>query len=183
MCPDPTPQESPEAPAAPPARVLPTASDIAAFIAGNEVPGVAHLFDQLTIQRFDILGMQIRKEELLPQHWQLLPNVDLDLERFDSLPEVGTLRTSYRDQQLSRSRLQALRPVWIHLRGKQPSLWTVADLFVALRKIIDNGDDVDFHQLLSAVRDVWRAMTLPAGQERLDELWAILDFVGSKTKK
>ncbi len=182
MSPDPALEATTE-PTAPPPRALPTESEIAAFIQGDDLPGIAHLFDQLPIARFDILGMQIRKEELLPQHWQLLPTVEVDEDRFDTLPEVGTLRTVYRDQDLSRARLQALRPVWVHLRGKQPSLWTVADLFVALRKIIAEGDEVDFHQLLAGVRDIWRNMTLPAGQERLGELWAVLEFVRSKTKK
>ncbi len=167
----------------PPARVIPSAEDVAAFIDGDDVPGIAHFFDQLNLARYDILLMQVRKEELLPQHWQLLPNTDIDADAFDRVPGVGTLRTFYRNQELSRRRLNALRSAWVHLRGKQPSLWTLADVTVAVRRIIEEGEEIDFHDLLAAVRDVWRNMTLPVGQVRLDELWAFLDFVRTKTKK
>lgn len=167
----------------PPARVLPTAEDIAAFIAGEDMPQIGHLFDQRPIKLFDVLWLQLKKEELLPQHWQILPNVEVDPADFDSLSEVGRLRTLYRDQQLSRTRLEQLKTVWIHLRGQQPSLWTVADVFHALRRILEKGDVVDYHHLLAGVRDVWRTMTLPAGRQRLDELWAVLEFVRTKSKK
>lgn len=169
--------------AKPPPRVLPTADDVADFIAGEDVPQIAHLFDQRPLKLFDALWLQLKKEELLPQHWQILPNTEVDPADFDSLPEVGRLRTFYRDQDLARARLAELKTVWTHLRGQQPSLWTMPDVFHALRRILEKGDEVDYHHLLAGVRDVWRTMTLPAGRERLDELWAVLDFVRSKTKK
>ena len=175
------PQENVEAGA--PVRVLPTADDVAAFIAGDDVPRINHLFDQRPLPLFDALWMQLKKEELLPQHWQLLPDTEIDPALFDRLPEVGRLRAFYRHQELSRARLQELQTAWIHLRGQQPSLWTVADVFVALRRIIEAKEEVDFHNLLAAVRDVWRNMTLPAGRDRIDELWLVLEFVRSKTKK
>ena len=72
---------------------------------------------------------------------------------------------------------------WRELAGKQPALWTVADLFAALRRIIDNRLDVDLHDLMSAQRDVWAGMTLPHGRMQLDNLWAVLVFARQKTKK
>src|SRR4051794_26526882 len=94
----------PAAPAAPPApaRALPSQEDIAAWIEGVDNPLLGVLFEGLNVARFDALIMQVRKEELLPQHWQVISdrNVPDDLE-FERLPEVGRLRVRYRDQQLS----------------------------------------------------------------------------------
>jgi hypothetical protein len=42
---------------------------------------------------------------------------------------------------------------------------------------------VNFHDLLSAVRDVWAGMTLPHGRTQLDNLSDVLSFVRQKTKK
>ena len=69
------------------------------------------------------------------------------------------------------------------LAGKQPSLWTVADLTVAMRRIIEQEIEVDHYELLSAVRDVWAGMSLPHGQTQLDQLAGVLAFVRKKTKK
>jgi hypothetical protein len=52
-----------------------------------------------------------------------------------------------------------------------------------MRRIINRQRQVDLHDLLSAVRDVWRDQTLPRGREQLDMLWACLAFVRQKTKK
>ncbi|MGB6851672.1 MAG: hypothetical protein WBG49_03635, partial [Thermoanaerobaculia bacterium] len=84
---------------------------------------------------------------------------------------------------LAERRLGALEAGWHELAGKQPSLWTTPDLFAAIRRIIDHERQVDLHDLLSAVRDVWRDQTLPRGREQLDMLWACLAFVRQKTKK
>ena len=52
-----------------------------------------------------------------------------------------------------------------------------------MRRIIDKKIEIDFHDLLSAVRDVWRNLDLPSGRENLEILWASLAFVRGKTKK
>ena len=62
-------------------------------------------------------------------------------------------------------------------------MWDVSDLFAAMRRIIDKNRDVDFHELLSAVRDVWRDLGLPRGKEQLEVLWACVDLIRRKTKK
>ena len=87
------------------------------------------------------------------------------------------------DGKVLQDRLAALEVAWRELGGKQPALWSVADLFAALRRNIDHTLGVDVHDLLSAVRDVWAGMTLPHGRTQLDGLWAVLLFVRSKTKK
>jgi hypothetical protein len=102
---------------------------------------------------------------------------------FEELPEVRRLRSRYAEDALAERRVGALEVGWRELAGKQPSLWTTPDLFAAIRRIIDHERQVDLHDLLSAVRDVWRDQTLPRGREQLDMLWACLAFVRQKTKK
>jgi hypothetical protein len=170
--------------AAKPARELPSPEQIGAWIAGDDLPSLAHLFDKPSVKLFDALVMQIRKEELLPQHWQVISERQIpdDLE-FHDLGEVKRLRKTYRDGKVVQDRLAALEVAWRELGGKQPSLWTVADLFAVLRRVVDLDLDVDKHDLLSAVRDTWAGMTLPHGRTQLDNLWAVLLFVRQKTKK
>ena len=195
-----TPQEQ-EAPSAPPvapaataaappakpqpaARDLPSEEEIAAWVQGADLPSLANLFNILVLKKYDALVMQIRKAELVPQHWQVIASTEPpDEALFDSLPSVAKLRRGYRDEELARRRLAALKPAWIELRGLQPSLWTTPDLFAAMRRIIDKQIEIDFHDLLSAVRDVWRNLDLPSGKENLEILWASLAFVRGKTKK
>ncbi len=179
------PAEKPAAkPAAKPARVLPSQEEIAAWIEGDDLPSLANLFNILPLVKFDALVMQIRKAELLPQHWQVISSRQAPPDEvFESLPEVGRLRLRYREQELSRRRLAALKVAWRELRGKRPSLWTVPDLFAAMRRILDKKLQVDHHELLSATRDVWRELELPAGTEQLQILWACLSFIRDKTKK
>ena len=78
------------------------------WIAGAEVPAVGGLFSRLNLKTFDALVMQIRKEELLPQHWQVISakSAPPDLE-FDGLAEVGRLRLRHRDQEASRRRIDS----------------------------------------------------------------------------
>ncbi len=180
----PQPAKKPVAPkpAAPP-RDLPTPEQIADWYAGADCPSIDNLFNNLIVMRFDALVMQIRKEELVPQHWQILKSREVDEEVFDTLPEFGRLRVRYKDQELARTRTEALRVAWRELRGKRPNEWTVADLLAAMRRIIDKKLDVDFHELLSAQRDIWDSMTIPFGQEQTEILWAVVAFVGGKTKK
>jgi hypothetical protein len=170
------------APPAPPA--VPSEAELAEWMGGAEIPSVGGLFSRLTLKTFDALVMQIRKEEMLPQHWQVIaaPAAPPEAE-FDSLPEIGRLRLHYRDQELSRRRLANLRLAWRELRGKRPSLWSVPDLFAALRRIYEKGHRVDFYELLSAARDVWRSSAMPAARGHLDMLWACLDFARQKAKK
>jgi hypothetical protein len=193
-----TPQEH-KAPAAPPAepaaaappdkpkpapRELPSEEEIAAWAQGADLPSLANLFNMLPLKRFDALVMQIRKAELVPQHWQVIASTEApDAALFAHLPAVTKLRASYRDTQLAERRLAALETAWIELRGLQPSMWATPDLFAAMRRIIDKELEVDFHDLLSAVRDVWRNLDLPRGRENLEILWASLAFVRGKTKK
>ena len=166
-------------------RHLPSPEEIARWVeAGEDLPALAALFDQLPLARYDILVAQIRKEELLPQHWQVISQRTIPKELvFEELPEVERLRARYAEDGLAERRLGALEVAWRELAGKQPSLWTTPDLFAAMRRIIDRQRQVDLHDLLSAVRDVWRDQTLPRGREQLDMLWACLAFVRQKTKK
>ncbi len=168
----------------PPPRELPSQEQIAAWIEGADLPSLANLFNILPLVKFDALVMQIRKAELVPQHWQVIASTEPpDEALFDTLPSVAKLRLRYRNQELSRRRLAALKVAWRELRGRQPSLWTVPDLFAAMRRIIDKKLEVDFHDLLSATRDVWRDLELPSGREQLEILWACLSFIRDKTKK
>ena len=170
--------------AAKPARELPSPEQIGAWIAGDDLPSLAHLFDKPSVKLFDALVMQIRKEELLPQHWQVVSQRQIaDDQEFHDLGEVKRLRNTYQDGKILQDRLAALEVGWRELGGKQPSLWTVADLFAVLRRVVDLDLDVDTHDLLSAARDTWAGMTLPHGRTQLDNLWAVLLFVRQKTKK
>ncbi len=168
-------------PAAP--RDLPTAAEVAAWIAGGPCPKIGALLD-VPLAKLDALWMQIKKEELLPEHWQPFATVDgaPEDDTFERLAEVGRLRLTYRDQELSRRRLAALKLAWVELRGKQPSLWTVSDLFAAARRLVAKSLTVDWHDLLTATRDVWAGMTVPAGRDQLDHLWIVLGFVREKSK-
>lgn len=178
------PKKAPAGKPATPPRDLPSQEQIAAWVRGDDLPTLSFLFDQLITLRFDALVMQIRKAELLPQHWQVISQREIaDPGAFAGLPAVRRLREGYGDAEAGRNRIAALEVGWTELGGKQPSLWTVADLFVVLRRVIDRKLDVDFNDLLSGARDVWRGQTLPHGRNQLDELWACLSFVRTKTKK
>lgn len=171
-------------PAPPPARELPDLEGIARWAQGEDYPLLGVLFEKLPLPKFDILVMQVKKAELLPQHWQVISSHQVpEGLRFDDLYEAGKLRVQYRDQELSRRRLAALEVAWEELRGKAPSLWTASDVFAALRRIIQKKRDVDFYDLLTAVRDVWSGLTIPHGREQLEVLWGCLEFVRTKTKK
>jgi hypothetical protein len=172
------------APKKPEPRALPGPEDVPRWIAGEEAPVLGALFDQRNLKTFDALVMQIRKDELLPQHWQVITALKAPPdEEFDRLAEVGRLRLRYKDQELARRRIEPLRVAWRELRGKRPGLWNVGDLFAALRRIYDSGEKVDFYELLTATRDVWRDLTLPFGRQQLDLLWNVLELVREKTKK
>ena len=178
-------QPAPQKPVAtpPPARDLPSPEQIGIWMTGEDLPSLAHLFDKPSLKLFDALVMQIRKEELLPQHWQVISHRRVpDSVDFHDLGEVKRLRATYQDGKVLQDRLAALEVAWRELGGKQPALWSVADLFAALRRNIDHNLGVEVHDLLSAVRDVWAGMTLPHGRSQLDGLWAVLLFVRSKTR-
>lgn len=165
-------------------RELPDLEGIARWAEGEDYPLLGVLFESLPLPKFDVLVMQIKKEELLPQHWQVISSHQVpEGLRFDDLYEAGKLRRRYRDQETSRRRLGALEVAWEELRGKAPSLWNASDVFAALRRIIQKKRDVEFYDLLTAVRDVWRDLSLPHGREQLEVLWACLEFVRKKTKK
>lgn len=171
-------------PAAAPPRELPDLEGIGRWARGDEYPLVGVLFENLPLKRFDGLVMQIKKEELLPQHWQVISSHQIpDGVRFDDLYETGKLRLHYKDQELSRRRLGALEVAWEELRGKAPSLWNASDVFAALRRIIQKNREVGFYDLLTAVRDVWMGLSLPHGKEQLEVLWACLEYVRGKTRK
>ena len=184
--PAPPPDPAAAKPAAPPKpepRELPSEEEIAAWVQGADLPSLANLFNILVLKKYDALVMQIRKAELVPQHWQVIAVTEPpDEAAFDQLPAVQKLRRSYRDNALAERRLAALETAWIELRGLQPSMWSTPDLFAAMRRIIDKKIEVDFHDLLSAVRDVWRNLDLPRGRENLEVLWSCLVFVRGKTK-
>ena len=165
-------------------RELPSEEEIAAWVGGADLPSLANLFNILVLKKYDALVMQIKKAELVPQHWQVITSTESpDEATFEALPAVKKLRRGYRDQALADRRLAALKTAWVELRGLQPSMWATSDLFAAMRRIIDKRIEVDFHDLLSAVRDVWRNLDLPRGQENLEILWTCLVFVRGKTKK
>ena len=165
-------------------RELPSEEEIASWVQGADLPSLANLFNILPLKKYDALVMQIKKAELVPQHWQVISSTEApDEAAFEALPAVAKLRRGYRDEALADRRLAALKTAWIELRGLQPSMWAAPDLFAAMRRIIDKKIEVDFHDLLSAVRDVWRNLGLPRGQENLEILWTCLAFVRGKTKK
>lgn len=180
----PAPAARPAPPPAAPPRALPSPEEIAAWIHGADLPTLGALFEGLPVAKFDALVMQVRKEELLPQHWQVLsdhtPPDDLEFER---LAEVGGLRVRYKNQELSRRRIEQLRYGWREMGGRRPAIWTVADLFAAMRRIIDKKRPVDWNELLTAIRDVWRDVNLPHGREQIEVLWACLVQVRKVTKK
>lgn len=169
---------------APPTRQLPSQEEIAAFVEGEDVPTIGTLFEGLETKKFDIHVTMMQKQELLPQHWQVIRRLDAPPDdAFDRLPEVARLRRRYTDPDLAVARLDALRAAWRELRGKQPTLWTVPDLMAALRRIVDRERDVDFTHLLTAIRDVWLGLTVPHGETQLDLLWSCLSLVRERTKK
>jgi hypothetical protein len=181
----PKPDKSAGAPAPPAAaRALPSPEEIGAWIHGAEVPTIGALFEGLPVAKLDALVLQVRKEELIPQHWQVLsdhtPPDDLAFER---LAEVGRLRVRYKDRELSRRRLHHLRFGWRELGGKRPALWSVPDLFAAMRRIIEKKLPVDWTEFLTAQRDIWRDLTLPFGREQLEIFWACLALMRKSTKK
>jgi len=168
----------------PPARVLPSYEDIAAWAGGAEIKSIGTLFEGLKLARFDAFSAQIRNKEILPQHWQPISAEAAPADEvFDGLPEVGNLRVKYADQEMARRRLGAMKVAWRELRGKRPGLWQVGDLVAALRRIIQKDLDVDFYELLSGARDLWRGMTLPMGKEQVEILWAAIAVIRKGTKK
>jgi hypothetical protein len=174
----------PAPPPAAPARPLPSPEEIGEWIHGADLPTLSALFDGLPVAKFDILVMQVRKEELVPQHWQVISNhTPPDDLTFDRLAEVGRLRVRYKDQELSRRRVEQLRLGWRELGGLRPAMWTVADLLAAMRRIIDKKRSVDWNDFLTAQRDVWRDLTLPHGKEQLEVLWNCLVQMRKSTKK
>lgn len=178
------PAVTPPATPAAPARPLPSQEDIADWIDGADVPLIGAPFEGLTMARFDALVMQVRKEEAIPQHWQAISDraVPDDLA-FERLPEVGGLRVRYKDQELSRRRLAPLRLAWRELAGRRPAMWSVSDFFAAMRRLYEHNAKVDWTDLLTAIRDVWRDLELPHGREQLEVLWTCLAIVRKNTKK
>ncbi len=170
--------------AAAPPRALPSDEDISAWIHGTDVPTLGTLFEGVDVKRLDTLVMQVRKEELIPQHWQVLSShaVPEDIV-FQRLPEVGGLRVRYKDQELARRRIHNLRYGWAELGGRRPAMWTVPDLFAAMRRIYDKKHPVDWNDFLCAVRDIWRDSGLPFGKEQLEIFWACLVLIRKNTKK
>jgi len=167
-----------------PPRALPSDEDISAWIHGADVPILGAVFEGIEVKRFDALVMQVRKEELLPQHWQVLSShAAPDDSVFNQLPEVGALRVRYKDQELSRRLLSQLRYGWMELGGRRPALWTVPDVLAAMRRIYDKKHPVNWTDFLTAVRDIWRSSDLPFGREQLEILWACLVLIRKNTKK
>lgn len=172
------------APAAAPPRALPSDADISAWIHGADVPTIGAVFEGIDVKRFDALVMQVRKEELVPQHWQVLSShAAPDDSVYNQLPEVGRLRARYKDQELSRRRLDQLRFGWRELGGRRMALWTVPDMLAAMRRIYDKKHPVNWTDFLTAVRDIWRDSDLPFGREQLEILWACLVLIRKNTKK
>ena len=177
-----TPAAKPK-PAKPPKPPLPSFDDIADWVGGADVATIGNLFSILTLKTFDAKVMQVRKAELLPQHWQVISELTAPPdEEFDALGEIGRLRVAYKDQELARRRIEPLRECWRELRGKRPALWSVLDLFAGMRRLMARGADVDWNDLLTATRDIWLGHKLPFGKEQLTHFWNCLDFIRQKTK-
>ncbi len=179
---------APKKPPPEPPRELPDLDGIARWAQGDDYPLVGVLFEDLPLKRYDTLVMQIKKDELLPQHWQVISSHQIpEGASFDDLYAVRTLRERYRDPEVSRKRLAALEVAWEELRGKSPSLWNASDVFAAMRRIIQKGRQKDagfeFYDLLTAIRDVWMSLSIPHGREQLEVLWACLEYVRGKTRK
>jgi hypothetical protein len=165
-------------------RVLPSREEIAEWAQGAESSSLGALFSELPVAKFDALMMQIRKDELLPQHWQVIGDRTLpDAAVFESYPEIARLQAAANDSETASRQIEALRTAWQELAGKQPALWTTSDLFVALRRILERDLPVDYNDLLTATREVWSGLTLPHGRAQLETLWACLDLIRQKTKK
>ncbi len=180
----PAPPAKPAPPPAAPARALPSIEEIGEWIHGADLPTLSALFDGLPVAKFDILVMMVRKEEIVPQHWQALSNhTPPDDLTFERLPEVGRLRVRYRNQELSRRRLSSLRWGWREMGGLRPAMWTVPDLLAAMRRVIEKKRPVDWNDFLMAVRDIWADSSLPHGREQLEVLWASLAQMRKSTKK
>ena len=165
-------------------RALPSQAEIARWAEGEDLPTLGALFSELAVERFDALMMQVRKAELLPQHWQVIGDRTLPDQRvFESYPEIVRLQAASGHSETARRQMDALRIGWQELAGKQPALWTTSDLLVALRRIIERDLPVDHDALLSATRDVWKGLTLPHGKAQTETLWACLNLIRQKTKK
>lgn len=165
----PTPMSGVEAGEAP--RELPTPEEITAWLRGRDLPQLGRLFDGLTAADIESLAARLRGERLLPgpQAWAT-GAAPRDPLAFDRLPEVGRLRVRYKNQELSRRRLAQLRLVWEELGGRRPADWTVADLFTAMPGTVRRGRPVDWTELLSALRDIWRDLERREARERLTAL-------------
>lgn len=152
---------------------------------GAEVPVVGALLEQLDLARFDLLVTQVRKEELLPQHWQVIAQRrEPEEAEFDRLAEIQRLRRRCGDDdELFGRRAGALRAAWRELGGKRPGLWEVADLLAAFRRVLQHRRPVEPYDLLTAARDVWRDSPLPRGREQLAVLWNCLLQMRKVTKK
>jgi hypothetical protein len=149
----------------------PTPEEITAWLRGRDLPNLGRLFDGRTAADLEGLAARLRGERLLPglASWST-GAAPRDPLAFDRLPEVGRLRVRYKNQELSRRRLAQLRLVWEELGGRRPADWTVADLFTAMPGIVrreGRGRPVDWTELLSALRDIWRDLEPGEARERL----------------
>ena len=166
------PSESPGKPTPPSGAAAPGAvpgpEEIVAWLRGRDLPHLGRLFDGLTAAEAERLAADLRRERLLPgaATWAAgaAPRDPLELDR---LPEIGRLRVRYKNQELSRRRVAQLRLVWEQLGGRPPADWTVADLFTAIPRILESGRPVDWTELLSALRDIWRDLEPREARERL----------------
>ena len=152
-------------------RVSPAAEEILAWLRGRDLPPLGGLFEGLTATDVESLTAELRRERLLPGPTSWATGAaPRDPLAFDRLPEVGRLRVRYKNQELSRRRLAQLRLVWEELGGRRPADWTVADLFTAMPGIVRRGRPVDWTELLSALRDIWRDLEPREARERLTAL-------------
>ncbi len=151
----------------------PAQRDIEAWIRGEDGPAVGALLQGLDAASFDALVARLRLEGLLtvpspPSHDQL------DDLSYNRLPDIGALRVHYKNQELSRQRIHHLRFGWRELAGRPPAHWSVTDLFYAIWKIYQKGHPVDWTEMLTGVRDIWR-LELARNRPRLEALWRSLD--------
>jgi hypothetical protein len=167
---EPTPPAAPSAappvpkPPAPPPRPLPSEDDVARWAQGEEVPLLGALFAILDLAKFDLLVTQIRKRGAAASALATARPSRGAGGRSSRCCRRSNLRVHYRDHELARRRVDALRAGWRALRGKRPGLWEAADFYAAYRRLLQQRESVAAYDLLTALRDVGARRALPAAR-------------------
>ena len=151
----------------------PSPGHLERWLQGEEVPEIGALFARLDFARLEAAAVSVPvPEPTTPRRAPAVSRRGLPEDlKFHRLPEIGALRVLYKNQEVSRRRVNALHFGWRELGGKRPAEWTVAELLQVLRRdALAAGRQADPADLLTAARDVWRTLEPPQGRERLEEL-------------